>query len=337
MTGSWMAQDIASAPGLIARQETLLAAAVNELMLRLARQPPEFVITCARGSSAHAALFAKHLIELYLGIPVASAAPSIASIYRGRLALRGQLVVLISQSGSSEDLIAFARDARIAGALTVAITNVEGAPLSSSCDITLPMGAGVERSVPATKTVLSSLCLLLRVVAAWSRDCALKDALRRLPARLANANGLDWSEAVELLADADNLATIGRGSTLAVAREAALKLKECCGLNAEGFSAAEFQHGPIALLSPRYPIFVFMPNDAAAAETGRFARALIDRGAPLLCTEPVGTLPALLPDHGATDAVCAIQAFYTMLVDLASRRGVDPDQPPHLQKVTRTR
>ena len=337
MASSWMAHEIASVPELVARQEVLLADAVRQLVSRLVRHPPQFVVICARGSSAHAGLFAKHVIELHLGIPVAPAAPSIASIYRRRLELRGQLVLIISQSGTSDDLIEFAKSARDSGALTVAVTNVEGSPLSSSCDVTLAIGAGPERSVPATKTFLSSLCLVLRLAAAWSKETALQSALGRLPQRLTEAASLDWSEAVEVLAESEALATIGRGPTLAIAREAALKLKETCKLNAEGFSAAEFQHGPISLLSSRYPIFVFKPNDPAAAETRAFVSALLDKGARVLCTEPVGTLPTLPPDRAETDAICAMQAFYAMLVKLASCRGVDPDRPPHLQKVTRTR
>ena len=332
-----MAREIGSVPDVVARQGGLLQRSIAELTGRLERRPPRLVVTCGRGSSAHAALFAKYLIETHLSIPVAPAAPSIVSIYGRSLQLRGQLVLIISQSGASDDLNEFAKSARKSGALTVAITNAGEAPLAANCDITLPMGAGTERSVPATKTYVSSLCLLLRLVAAWSRDSVLEEAICRLPERLESAGRLDWSEAVDMLAEVDSLATIGRGPTLAIAREAALKLKECCKLNAEGFSAAEFQHGSISLLSKLYPVFMFAPNDAAGAEIRGLAQSLTKRGARVLCTEPVGRLPQVRPDRAETDAVCTIQAFYAMLVHLASRRGVDPDQPPHLQKVTRTK
>jgi glutamine---fructose-6-phosphate transaminase (isomerizing) len=337
MMSSWMAREIASVPDIVARQDELLRRAIADLTAQLERRPPQLVVTCGRGSSAHAGVFAKHLIETHLGIPVTAAAPSVVSIYGRRLHLRGQLVLIISQSGASDDLVEFAKSTRGSGALTVAVTNAADAPLAANCDKTLAMGAGAERSVPATKTFVSSLCLLLRLVAAWSRESALEEAIGRLPGRLQDASRLDWTEAVDELANADSLATVGRGPTLAIACEAALKLKECCELNAEGFSAAEFQHGPIALLSPRYPIFVFTPNDAAASETSAFTGALIKRGARMLCTEPIGTLPALRPDRAEADAVCVIQSFYAMLVALATRRDVDPDRPPNLEKVTRTK
>jgi glucosamine--fructose-6-phosphate aminotransferase (isomerizing) len=332
-----MAREIASVPDIIARQDGSLRQSIGELTGRLERRPPRLVVTCGRGSSANAGLFAKHLIEMYLGIPVTPAAPSIVSVYGRSLRLRDQLVLIISQSGASDDLNEFAKSARKSGALTVAITNAVKAPLAVNCDITLLMGAGTERSVPATKTYVSSLCLSLRLVAAWARELALEKAIGRLPERLEGAGRLDWSEAVDILAEADCLATVGRGPTLAIAREAALKLKECCKLNAEGFSAAEFQHGPISLLSKRYSVFMFTPNDPAGTEMRGLAQSLTKRGARVLCTGPVGRLPSLRPDRAETDAVCTIQAFYAMLVHLASRRGVDPDRPPHLQKVTRTK
>ena len=155
--------------------------------------------------------------------------------------------------------------AKASGALTVAIVNDVDSPLAGACDIVLPMAAGPELSVAATKSFVAALAMLLRVTAAWSNDDALGAAIERLPDRLQAATDLDWSSALETLANATNLTTIGRGPTLAIAREAALKLKETCNLQAEPFSSAEFQHGPMALVSPLYPILVFMPTDAAAA------------------------------------------------------------------------
>jgi glucosamine--fructose-6-phosphate aminotransferase (isomerizing) len=337
---SWMAREIASIPEIVEGQENVSAHALDPLVRRLEQNPPQLVVTCARGSSAHAATFGKHLIERYIGIPVAAAAPSIASVYGQRLALEGQLVLAISQSGASDDLIAFAAEARAAGAITVAITNEPNAPLAAACEIAVPMAAGAEHSVPATKTFVATLAVLLRLTAAWTGDAPVKAAVTRLPQRLSEAAALDWGAAVDAFADASGLATIGRGPTLAVAREAALKLKETCNINAEAFSGAEFLHGPVALVSPRYPVLMFMPGDAAASGLRELAAKLGKEDTQVLSAQPgpgaLGRLPVLAPDQPEADAICLIQNFYSMLVELCARRGVDPDRPRHLSKVTRT-
>ena len=149
-----------------------------ELVGRLKRRPPQVVVTCARGSSAHAATFGKHLIERYLGIPVAEAAPNIASVYGRRLRLENQLFLAISQSGRSDDLVALASSAKAAGALTVAIVNATDGPLVPACDIVLPIGAGPELSVAATKTFVATLAALLRLTASWTDDADLGGADR---------------------------------------------------------------------------------------------------------------------------------------------------------------
>lgn len=337
---TWMAQEIRDAPEVVARQELGLAQPLAELVARLRRRPPQVVVTSARGSSAHAAAFCKHLFERYLGVPVAPAAPSIASIYGGRLRLADQLVLAISQSGRSDDLIAFARSAKASGALTVAITNDANAPLAATCDIVMPIGAGSEMSVAATKTFVATASALLRLTAAWAGDTHLDAAVRRLPQRLADAAELDWSAGAKALATTASLVTIGRGPTLAIAREAALKLKETCNLHAEAFSGAEFLHGPVALASAAYPALMFMPTDAAAAGMQRLAAALRAKGTALLVAEPgsadEGRLPALAPDQPEADAVCLIQSFYAMAVGLAAQLGMDVDRPRNLDKITRT-
>src|SRR5262245_50235202 len=166
---SFMADEIAAAPQVVARQAAALAEPLARLVARLDRRPPHLVVTCARGSSAHAATFGKHLIERYLAIPVAAAAPSIASVYGGSLRLQDPLVLLLAQSCKSADLIAFAQRARAAGAVCVAVTNDPAAPLAEACEFVLPIGAGPELSVAATKTFVATAAALLRLTAAWAR------------------------------------------------------------------------------------------------------------------------------------------------------------------------
>ena len=255
-----------------------LKAPVAELAARSRRRPPQVVVTCARGSSAHAATFGKHLIERFIGVPVAAAAPNIASVYHRPLLLKDQLFLAVSQSGRSDDLIELARSAKASGALAVAVVNAADSPLAASCDIVLPVAAGPELSVAATKTFVATLAALLRLAAAWTGDTDLDAAIDRLPDRLAAATELDWSAALDALGDAVSMIMIGRGPTLAIAREASLKLKETCNLHAEAFSGAEFRHGPMSLVSTQYPVLMFMPTDAAADGMRTLAADLAPHG-----------------------------------------------------------
>ncbi len=336
-----MESDLQEAAAAVERQTNVLAAPTTALIGELSRHPPRVVVTCARGSSAHAATFAKHLIELRLGIPVAAAAPNIATVYRRALSLKGQLFLAISQSGRSDDLIETAAMARAAGAITAAIVNDAKSPLAEVSQIVLPLGAETERSVAATKSFIASLAALLQLTAFWTDDPAMRSAHARLPDRLAQAGRCDWAAALAALTGADSLITIGRGPTLAIAREAALKLKETCELHAEAFSAAEFRHGPIALISTTLPILAFNPWDDAAASLTALVADLRRKGARVLVAEPGNPqddrLPVLPSDHPDADAICLIQSFYRLLVQLAAQRGTDVDRPRHLQKVTRTR
>jgi glutamine---fructose-6-phosphate transaminase (isomerizing) len=333
--------ELREAPLVVARQGDSLRAPLDELVARLARRPPSLVVTCARGSSAYAAGFAKHLFERCLGIPVAAAAPSIATVYRRRLALSDQLFLAISQSGVSDDLVETAAMARAAGALAVALVNATDSPLARVSDIVLPIAAGPERSIAATKSFVAALAALLRLTARWTGDDALQAAIMRLPDRLAAALRLDWSAPFDSFAAAASLIVIGRGPTLAVAREAALKLKEVANRHAEAFSGAEFLHGPISLVGPGYPILMLMPNDPAADGMRALAADLRRKGAAVFAAEPgaagAGRLPALMPDQPECDAVCLALSFYAMIVRFARHLGIDPDRPRHLAKITRSR
>jgi len=335
-----MAHEIREASAAVRQQQQIMAQPLSELVRRLKRNPPQVIVTCARGSSAHAATFGKHLIELYMGIPVCEAAPNIASVYGKGLHLKNQLLLAISQSGRSDDLVELATSARVAGALTVAIVNATDGPLVGTCDIVLPIGAGPELSIAASKTFVASLAALVRLISTWRYDPILNGAIERLPDRLLSAAELNWSVLADALLGTDSLVTIGRGPTLAIAREAALKFKETCRLHAEAFSGAEFQHGPVALVASHYPILMFIPNDAAAHGMLQLATDLQEKGSALFTTGHAacsGCLSALPSDHPVTDAICLIQSFYSMLIGLAAQLGTNVDQPPHLHKVTRTR
>jgi glucosamine--fructose-6-phosphate aminotransferase (isomerizing) len=191
--------EIAEAPAAVQRQSAALSGPVTALAAAVRQRAPQVVLTCARGSSAHAATFGKHLIERHLGIPVAAMAPSIATIYRQELRIAGQLFLAISQSGRSDDLVESALMAKRSGALTAAIVNDLESPLAAAADIVLPMAAGPEAGIAATKTFVATLSALLRLTATWADDALLSAAIERLPDRLSRAGELDWSAALPAL------------------------------------------------------------------------------------------------------------------------------------------
>jgi glucosamine--fructose-6-phosphate aminotransferase (isomerizing) len=335
-----MYREAAEAADVAQRHLAELAEPIRRLGEKLRALDPHVVITCARGSSDHAATFAKYLIETRVRTPVASFAPSTSSIYgTAWRKLKGALFLAISQSGRSPDLLVSAQAAREAGAFVVAIVNDADAPLAGLADLAVPMLAGTERSVAATKSFIASLFVIARIVAEWSEDEELAGALAQSPELLRRAWTLDWSPALPLLGDARNLYVLGRGLSLAIAQEASLKLKETCGLHAEAYSAAEVKHGPMAIVGRGFPVLMLPTNDEAGEAFAALAGDFAERGAHVMIAgESGGTLlPVLTDAHPALMPVATILSFYRLANQLSLARGLDPDRPPHLQKVTRTR
>lgn len=334
-----MAEEAAEAPRAVRDLLARNAVAAGELAARLRMQPPRAVLTCARGSSDHAATYAKYLIETRTGLITASAAPSVSSIYAAAPEAKDVLALAISQSGASPDLLVTAQAAKEAGAQLVALVNAPDSPLAGIADVELPLWAGPELSVAATKSYLAALAAIAQLVAAWTEDAALAAALEHLPERMEEAWLLDWSAAVPALDRASSLYVIGRGPGFAIAQEAALKFKETCGLHAEAFSAAEVRHGPMALAREGFPVLVLIQDDASRSGVEQLAADLSEAGAAVFVAggaAPGATsLPALSADP-VLQPILLAQSFYRMVEGLARRRGFDPDRPPGLRKVTRT-
>lgn len=314
--------------------------ALGQLAARLRADPPSLVVTCARGSSDHAATYGKYLIETLVGLPVASAAPSVTSVFAAPLQQTRALMIAISQSGRSPDLLATVDRYKQAGAYVVVLVNDESSPLAAMADCLLPLCAGAETSVAATKSFIASIAGLAALAAWWSDSDDLRQALSGLPTMLDMAHELDWTPMVDRLTDARNLFIIGRGYGLSIAQEAALKLKETCGLHAEGFSSAEVRHGPMAIIDEGFPVLAFATSDKSGDDVRAAARDFADRGAAVLIADSVagasGNLPAL-GIHPVLEPILMIQSFYAAAERLARARGLDPDQPPFLRKVTETR
>jgi glucosamine--fructose-6-phosphate aminotransferase (isomerizing) len=334
-----MLREAAAAPAAVRAQLAANRDAVEDLGNALRRFAPRAVVTCARGSSDNAATYARYLVETRTGLLASSAAPSVSSLYASRADLRSVLFLAISQSGASPDLLAAAQAARAAGAFVVALVNVEGSPLERAANRTIPLLAGAESSVAATKSFIASLSAILQLVGNWTQDEELLQALAGLPERLETAWRLDWSPALESLKPAGSLFVVARGLGLGVAQEAALKLKETCGLHAEAFSSAELRHGPLALVTRGFPVLALSQHDETRADVEKLAADLAGMGAEVFLagSEAPGarTLPALRA-HPAIEPLLLIQSFYRLADALALARGRDPDRPPHLRKVTET-
>jgi len=279
------------------------------------------------------------LIETELGVLTASLAPSIGSLYDVEIDLAGVVCLAISQSGKSPDLLRAVETAKAGGAFVIAMINAGSSPMHHIADAVLPVMAGPELSVAATKSFILSLAGATQLVAAWRQDTALAAALADLPGLLQQAWQLDWSAAVAALQPAHNLFVVGRGLGFGVAQEAALKFKETCGLHAEAFSSAEVQHGPMALVKPGFPVLAFTQNDPTSAGVTELAARFAACGATLLLAGGAAqgaTMLESIAAHPVVEPILMIQSFYRMAAQLSRARGLDPDRPPHLNKITRT-
>jgi glucosamine--fructose-6-phosphate aminotransferase (isomerizing) len=298
-------------------------------------------LTVARGSSDHAAGYCAYLIMARLGRIVASLPMSLVTLYKSPLVTRDTLTIAISQSGQSPDVVEPIRYFRDGGATTVALVNDIDSPLAQAAEWAIPLHAGKEVSVAATKSFITSLVAGARLVAQWQNDPELTEGLAALPDALAIAARADWSAAIEVLAPARNIMVVGRGISFPIALESALKFKETSALQAEAFSGAEIKHGPMALIEDGYPLLIFATRGPTQAGLVQLATEMRGRGANVLLAAPVDvaerdlTLPvAATPD---LDPIVAVQAFYVMAAQLAEARGMDPDRPRHLSKVTKTK
>jgi glucosamine--fructose-6-phosphate aminotransferase (isomerizing) len=339
-----MYREAADAPNAVRAQLAQNRAVIEEAAELLRQLAPRVVVTCARGSSDHAATYAKYLIETRAGVLTSSAAPSVSSLYAAKADLDGALFLAISQSGASPDLIAAAEAAKAAGARVIALVNQELSPLARIAHLTIPLRAAPETSVAATKSYIASLAAIVHLVSAWTRDAELRDALAASPSLLERAWALDWSPAVTALQSVAGLYVVGRGLGLGAAQEAALKLKETCGLHAEGFSSAEVRHGPMALIGDDFPVLLFSQDDETRAGNQALASELAERGALVMLadakivastTRRLIALPAI-GAHAAIEPMLLIASFYRMANALSIARGRNPDRPPFLNKVTET-
>lgn len=323
------------APEAVSRFLERNAGALKGLGRRLRDKQCPVVLTSARGSSDHAASYLKYLVEIALGVPVASVGASVVSVYGAELKAKDAVCVTISQSGQSPDIVALQEAARRAGALTVALVNAEESPVGRSADIPLPLMAGPELSVAATKSFIAALVASAAIVAAWRGDNNLQAALANLPQRLILAADIDWPDIRKMALNADSLYVLGRGPAFPVAAESALKFKETCAIHAEAYSLAEVMHGPLELLEAGFPVIAYVPDDAARPTSLEAIAVMRRTGAQVIEVGKTG-LASVETGHTLLEPISIVQSMYLAIESTAIALGRNPDRPVHLKKVTAT-
>lgn len=335
-----MRREIDEIPVVVSR---LLSAGLPELSgsadaLRMAA--PKFLVTVARGSSDHAATYLKYAVELLIGVPVASVGPSIASVYAAEFKASGGACLAISQSGKSPDILALVQMLRKTAGPTIVLSNDASSPLAALADYAVDILAGPELSVAATKSFVASVVAGLMILAIWKQDAALVEALEALPEKLQNAAQLDWPALRHRLLARGPTLILGRGPTVAIAAEAALKLKETCAIHAEAYSTAEVMHGPVEVVDVQYTTLCFAAACEAEVGVSLAADQLAFAGAVSFITSDLSLTAAKVPyirtGHALTDPLALMVTFYATIERLSRELGRNPDRPMSLKKVTET-
>lgn len=335
--GSRMAAEVAEIPQAAARllgegREEIARVAAALEMGRISH-----AVVSGRGSSGHAGTHLRYLLETRLGLSAAPAAPSVVTRYGANPRLKEALYILISQSGRSPDLVAAAEQATAAGAQTVAIVNDPASPAARACRHVIPIAAGPELAVAATKTVINTMLVGLLLVARLAGDSELQDVAGTAPERLSQALALDWSPWARRLSPAPAGFVIGRGLSLGPAREAALKAAEVLGVPVLAYSAAEVLHGPKAAIHREHPILGLNAGGEVSESIEGALATLGGEGSPVFSGSGARpSLPGLGPGEPALDAIALLVPVYRALEAEAVRLGRDVDRPPGLRKVTET-
>ena len=310
-----MAREMAEAPEACAR--LLENGALKDAAREWRASDPAALVTVARGSSDHACAYVGYAAAQVAGVVWASYPPSLASLHGHTPRGAGMAALAVSQSGGSPDIVAAAEALRDGGASVVALTNTPGSPLAEAIQRTVPLDAGAERAVAATKSFVASVAAGLRLVALWTGDGALADATMRLPDALSSAMAADMTETIDVLSATDRLLVLGRGPALGTAGEVALKAMELCEVPALALSGAEVRHGPMQAVKGGFPVID------------------LDRDAPLEGAR-VLPLPPRASLHPLVDPLLDVMPLYAALEAATRARGLDPDAPSRLRKVTRT-
>lgn len=307
---------------------------------RIRNYGPEHLVTTARGSSDHAASFLNFLTMQHLGILSTSLPMSLVTLYQAPLRAHKTLCVGVSQSGASPDVRSPIKYFKEHGGLTLSLVNVENSPLYNESELALGLMAGEEKAVAATKSFITSLSAIYSLVAHWKNDPALIQEISQLPELLERAQKLSWAPFIDKLIHTDKIMVVGRGPGLSLALEAGLKFKETCQIQAEAFSSAEIKHGPQALIDKGYTILIFATSGPIMTDLLRLAEDYKARGANVILAAPSYVkekdLEIISTKNSELEILTAIQSFYLAISELSIARGLNPDAPKFLNKVTTT-
>ena len=339
-------EEIGEQPLLARRMLAESRSAVAAIAARIQESSSRGLVIAARGSSDHAALYAKYLFGVRNHMMVTLAAPSLFTSYESHPNMEGQCVIGISQSGSSPDVVAVIEEAARQGLMTVALTNDRESRLAQAADLHLPLEAGPERSVPASKTYTASLLALAMVSQALDPDASFEAALGQVPPALAAA--LEQDEELDRLVPAllgPRAVVLGRGFNFSTAEEIALKLTETSYVLARAWSVADFEHGPIAVVEPGFPVLLVDGRGLVSVDMESIGRRLAGHGCRVIRlvdgagepdqpNEATVSLDSGLPEELTPLTLAVLGQLLAHRVALA--RGIDPDRPRSLNKVTRT-
>ncbi len=345
MTKMW--KEINEEPQVVRNCMDRNGAKISKIVSQIKNSDVESVVIAARGTSDHAGVYAKYMMEMTLGIPVSLAAPSIFTMYHKNMKLGKSLVIGISQSGKAADVLEVIKTANSAGAITISITNFADSPMAAEAKYHLDCSAGLEESVAATKTFLAQLTLLAMLTAVWAEDKLLLNEITNIPQGIEEIlkNSGYISEKVQRYRYMKDCFVLARGLNYPIALECALKIQETCYVRAKGYAISDFYHGPYAMIEKDTPVFVFAPSGPSMSDAKEMVAKLKGSGAEVIVIsdnkemQELGVCTFSAPSTGND----AISAFYNAVIaqvfacNLSLAKGLNPDSPRELNKVTITK
>jgi glutamine---fructose-6-phosphate transaminase (isomerizing) len=344
---SWLEAELREQPAALAALLDREADRAKDVAALFRREDIRYVLIASRGSSSNAARYAQYVLGRANRVPVMFATPSLYTIYEQPPKLDGAIVVGISQSGASPDVASVLAEARRQGRPTIALTNDADSPLAQQADALLPLNAGEERAVAATKTYLNSIGAVALLFAAIVQDDVALDELRRMPETLERqiALSLDTAPPIEEYRESVGATVVARGVNYGTAFEIALKIRELSGLVVEAYSPADLLHGPIAAIQPGWPVIVVAPTGPARPSVEEVVVPLVERGARVIAVSDVAAvlrrahtrLPLVPRVPEWLSPLTAVIPGQVTAMQLAQLRGLDIDSPPGLRKITLTR